>query len=190
MSIEDKNKWDRKYKENPKLLEVREPSLFVKKYCQVAKGKEALDLAAGIGKNSLFLETRGFRVDAVDISKVALDILKSRSKGTINIIEADLDNFTPTKEYDLIIMCNFLDRKLIERTKSNLKRGGVYIVETYIEDKKNEKKDSNPNFLLKKDELLKIFKDGFEILEYKTFQNESYELYRMKKAAIAVRKVD
>ncbi len=189
MSLEDKIKWDKKYKEKPKLLEPREPSLFVKKYCQVAGGKEALDLACGVGRNALFLEDRGFLVDAIDISKVALNILKDRSKGTINIIEADLDSFTPSKNYDLIIKCNFLDRDLIERTKKNLKSGGVYIVETYIEDKANEKKDSNPAFLLKKDELLKIFKDGFEVLEYKTFWNESYELYKMRKAAIAVRKI-
>jgi SAM-dependent methyltransferase len=188
MSLEDKIKWDKKYKEKQKLLEPREPSLFVKKYCQAAGGREALDLACGVGRNALFLEDRGFRVDAVDISEVALDTLKSRSKGTINIIKADLDTFTPSKSYNLIIKCNFLDRALIERTKSSLKSGGIYIVETYIEDKANEKKESNPAFLLKKDELLKIFKDGFEVLEYKTFWNESYELYKMRKAVIAVRK--
>jgi len=188
MSLEDKIKWDKKYKEKQKLLEPREPSLFVKKYCQAAGGKEALDLACGVGRNALFLEDRGFRVDAVDISEVALDTLKSRSKGTINIIKADLDTFTPSKSYNLIVKCNFLDRALIERTKSSLKSGGIYIVETYIEDKANEKKESNPAFLLKKDELLKIFKDGFEVLEYKTFWNESYELYKMRKAVIAVRK--
>ena len=189
MSIEDKLKWDKKYQEKSSLLSPREPSLFVKKYCLVAKGKDALDLAAGVGRNALFLENRGFSVDAVDISSVALDVLKSRSKGTINIIETDLDNFNSTKSYDLIVKCNFLDRELIERSKEFLKSGGVFIVETYIEDKANEKPNSNPDFLLKKDELLKIFKDGFEVLEYKTFLNESYELYKMKKAAIAVRKM-
>jgi len=189
MSLEDKKKWDKKYKENPRLLEDREPSLFVKKYSLIPKGREALDLACGVGRNALFLESRGFKVDAIDISSVALDILKSKSKGSINTILADLDSFEFSKSYDVIIKCNFLDRELIEKSKKALKKGGVFIVETYIEDKLNEKKDSNPNFLLKKDELLKIFKDGFEVLEYKTFWNESHELYKMKKAAIAVRKV-
>ena len=188
MSLKDKIKWDKKYQENPTLLQKREPSLFVKKYCNATKGRRVLDLAAGTGRNAIFLESRGFSVDAVDISKIALDVLKSRSKDTINIIEEDLDNFTPTKDYDLIIKCNFLNRDLIEKTKKFLNRGGIYIVETYIEDKKNEKKEYNPDYLLKKDELLKIFKDGFEVLEYKTFWNESYELHKMRKAAIAVRK--
>jgi len=189
VSKEDRKKWDKKYAQKEKLLELREPTLFVKKYYSIVNGKDALDLACGVGKDSIFLESRGFRVDAIDISKIALEKLKSYSKGTINIIEADLDNFTPKKEYDLIVKSNFLDRDLIERTKSSLKKGGIYIIETYIEDKDNEKRDSNPNFLLKKDELLKIFKDEFEILEYKTFSNNPIELYRMKKAAIVARRV-
>jgi len=189
MSLEDKKKWDNKYSQNSDLLEPREPSLFVKKYSALAPTKEALDLACGAGRNALFLESRGFSVDAIDISKIALNVLKSRAKGFINIIEADLDSFNPSKEYGLIVKCNYLDRDLIERSKDALKEGGVFIVETYIEDKNNEKKDSNPNFLLKKDELLKIFKDGFEVLESKTFWNESFEKYKMKKAAIAVRRV-
>ncbi len=189
MSIEDRKKWDKKYQENIELLEIREPSLFVKKFAKATKGVDALDLACGVGRNALYLENIGFRVDAIDISPVALNTLKSRSKGNINLIEADLDDFIPSKKYDLILMCNFLDRDLIDRSKEYLNSGGVYIVETYIEDKDNQKSNSNPNFLLKKDELLKIFKDGFEVLEYKTFWNESYELYKMKKAAIAVKKI-
>ena len=188
MSIEDREKWNKKYQEKRELLEIREPSHFVKKFAKVAKGVDALDLACGVGRNALFLEKIGFRVDAVDISKVALNILKDRSKGSINIIEADLDNFVLDRSYDLILMCNFLDRDLIERSKEYLNSGGVYIVETYIEDKGNQKPNSNSNFLLKRDELLKIFRDEFEVLEYKTFWNESYELYKMRKAVISVRR--
>jgi len=189
MSLKDKQKWDLKYQQNSKLLEPREANLFVKKYCALAPIKEALDLACGVGRNALFLESRGFSVDAIDISTKALDVLKSRAKGSIKVIEDDLDNFNPIKKYGLIIMCNYLDRSLLNRTKSALVKNGIYIVETYIEDKNNEKKDTNPDFLLKKDELLKIFKDGFEILEYKTFWNENYEIYKIKKASIAVKKI-
>jgi len=190
VSIEDKQKWDKKYTQHSELLKPREPSVMVKKYANALKEKKALDLACGAGRNALFLANRGFTVDAVDISKVALNILKSRAESNINIINADLDNYTPSKEqYTLIVKTNFLDRELIERSKDALKSGGIFIVETYIEDKDNEKKDSNPNFLLKKDELLKIFKNGFEVLEYKTFWNESFEKYRMKKASIVCRKL-
>jgi len=191
VSIEDKIKWDKKYQNNIELLAKREPSKMLVKFAKECKGDMALDLACGSGRNTLFLEEQGFFVDAVDISKIALDTLKSRVKSSrVNIIEADLDEFEIKKDkYDLIVKCNFLDRDLIKRAKEALKKDGIIIIETYIEDKDNEKKDSNPNFLLKKDELPEMFKSNFEILEYKTFWNESFEKYRMKKAAIAARKI-
>jgi SAM-dependent methyltransferase len=189
LSIKDKIKWDKKYKDNPKLQEIKEPSFFVKKFALASKGKDALDLACAVGRNALYLESKGFFVDAIDISSVALDILRSKTKGSINIVNSDLDNFVPKKSYDLILMCNYLDRDLIDRVKSSLKRDGIFIIEAYIEDKDNQKNSLNPNYLLKKDELPKFFKDGFEILEYKSFWSESYKVYRMKKASIAIKKI-
>ena len=191
MAVDDKIKWDKKYSENSDLLSPREPSMAVVKNYKECSGNRALDLACGAGRNSLFLEENGFEVDAVDISKLALDTLNGRSKyNKINTILADLDEFDLGEErYDFIVKCNFLDRDLINRAKKALKIGGIMVVETYIEDEENEKKNSNPNFLLKEDELLEIFKSGFEILEYKTFWNESFEKYRMKKASIVVKRL-
>ncbi|HGZ70690.1 MAG TPA: methyltransferase domain-containing protein [Nitratifractor sp.] len=190
MAVEDREKWESKYSQNQGLLERAEPSLMVKKYYALAPNKEALDLACGGGRHALFLEGRGFSIDAVDISPTALAKVKERSKGAIDTIEADLDAYQPkSNHYGLIVKTNFLDRALIERAKGALQAGGVFIVETYIEDKENQKPNSNSNFLLKKDELTKIFQDGFEVLEYKTFWNESYEKYKMRKAAIAARRL-
>ncbi len=164
MSIKDKEKWDKKYNQVPTLLEPREATLFVKKYATVGGGLKALDLACGVGRNSIYLANRGFSVDSIDISKEALDILNSRINFGVKTIEADLDDYIFKDRYNLIVKCNYLDRGLIERTKSSLELGGVYIVETYLDDKDNEKKDSNPNFLLKKGELKQIFKAIFEYL--------------------------
>ena len=191
MAIDDKIKWDKKYSENSELLARRAPSEAVVKYYKMCSGKRALDLACGAGRNTIFLEEKGFFIDAIDISQIALNTLKSRAKSErVKPILADLDRFDLGKDcYDLIVKCNFLDRGLIERAKEALKIGGIMIVETYMEDPKNQKQDSNPNFLLQKDELLEIFKEGFEVLEYRTFWNESFEKYRMKKASIAAKKL-
>ncbi len=189
MSQKDRIKWENKYKQNPNLLEIRPPSGAVVKYFDKCSGNMALDLACGAGRNTLFLEEKGFYIDAVDISETALKILAGRIKsGRVNIISADLDSFSIDKKYDLIIKCNYLDRELINRAKEALKSGGVMVVESYVEDDENQKRDSNPAFLLNKGELPGFFKRGFEILEYNEFWNESYEKYRMKKAFIAVKK--
>lgn len=193
MSIEDKQKWDSKYLNKPKLLEPREASLNIQNFIKECKGKKALDLACGAGKNTLYLAKEGFEVDAVDIAKIALDTLNTYAgendlSNLINTQLTDLDSFTPAIEsYDLVIMTNFLDRELIQRSKSALKSDGVFIVETYMQDDKNEKKDSNEEYLLKEGELKDIF-SSFEILHYDEFENEPNELYRMKKQVIVAKK--
>ena len=190
MAQKDKEKWDKKYTEMADLLAARPPSNMVAKHCEEASGKRALDLACGSGRHSLYLSRKGFYVDAVDISSVALRHLAAQPDlENITIIEADLDTFVPQpNSYDLIVKTNYLDRSLIERAKEALKPGGIFIVETYVEDEGNEKKESNPDFLLHKDELLTIFEKGFTVLEHTSFWNEGYEKYRMKKEAIAARK--
>ena len=190
MSQKDKEKWDKKYTEMTGLLEKRPPSELVSGFVAEAPGRKALDLACGGGRHALYLADHGFDVDAVDISAVALEALRRRADlEKINVIEADLDDFAPEiGAYDFIVKTNYLDRGLIERAKKALKPGGIMIVETYMADEGNEKPDSNPAFLLQKDELPSLFNEGFTVLEYKEFWNEPHENYRMKKQAIAVRK--
>ncbi|OQX74217.1 MAG: hypothetical protein B6D59_03090 [Campylobacteraceae bacterium 4484_4] len=190
MSQQDREKWNRKFTQMPELLAPRPPSDLVADFYLEAPGKRALDLACGGGRHVRFLSEKGFEVDAVDISAVALQKLAKEIDTTrVKLIEADLESYTPEPfHYDLIVMTNYLDRDLIERTKTALKPGGIFIIETYMTDPQNEKKDSNPAFLLARGELLERFKEGFNLLEYREFWNETYEKYRMKKQAIAVRK--
>ncbi len=190
MSQKDRIKWNRKFSEMPDLLALRPPSAMVERWFHEVRGKKALDLACGGGRHTRFLSKQGFEVDAVDISSVALEKLSEYvDKKRVRLIEADLETYAfPKAQYDLIVKTNYLDRDLIERAKAALKRGGIMIVETYMADPENEKRDSNPDYLLQSGELPEIFSQGFEILEYREFWNESYEKYRMKKASIAVRK--
>ena len=53
---------------------------------------------------------------------------------------------------------------------------------------KNEKKGANPQFLLAPNELPTLFHEGFEILAFGEYPNESYEMYRMYKQGILVKK--
>ncbi len=189
MAEKDREKWDKKYEEKPDLLDTRPPSRFVSEYHDRCEGKQALDLACGSGRHTLFLSEKGFLVDAVDISSIALEKLANKVGDSVNIIKADLDEFAPKRNhYDMIVMTNFLDRDLIARCYDALKDGGVFVIETYMQDDENEKEDSNPEFLLREDELIMMFYNGFKRLEYDEFWNEDYEKYRMKKQAIAVQK--
>ena len=189
MSQKDKLKWDKKYQETTSLLKDREPSENLKKIVEKTKGKKALDVASGAGRNSIYLAINGFDVEALDISQVALDVLNNKGFKNISCKLVDLDEYEiPKSSYDLIVMTNFLDRNLIPKLSAALKINGVLFIETYMEDELNEKPSSNPDFLLKKDELKTFFDDDFELLAYDEFLN-SDELYRMKKQFIAIKKL-
>jgi SAM-dependent methyltransferase len=189
MALNDKLKWDKKYENTPSLLEKREPSKKLINLLTKAKGKKALDVASGAGRNSIYLATNGFEVEAIDISQVALNELKKKGFDNITCKLVDLDEYEIAQNsYDLIVMTNFLDRNLIPKLATALKKDGILFIETYMHDKINEKPSSNPDFLLQKDELKSFFDDKFEILDYDEFENEDNELYRMKKQAITVKK--
>ena len=72
----DRKRWNEKYLSETYSVD---PSPIVKKFYKMAPGGIALDIAAGTGRNAIFLAEKGFQVDAVDISDVGL---RKISKGT------------------------------------------------------------------------------------------------------------
>lgn len=190
MSLDDKIKWDEKYIKESKLLELRPHSNKLDFIIKSTKGINVLDLACGSGRNSIYLAKNNFIVDAYDISKVALDKIDSYNIENLTTRQIDLDLFNPTYlDYDLIVMTNFLDRKLINRISKIMKKESIFFIETFMEHELNEKPSSNPNFLLKKEELKNLFNSDFKILDYDEYENESYELFKMMKQSIVVKKL-
>ena len=190
MAQKDEIKWNKKYQDRPSLLEERKPSGKLIQIIKKVKGKKALDIACGAGRNSIYLAINGFDVESLDISQVALDVLKNKGFENISCKLIDLDEYeVPVNSYDFIVMTNFLDRNIIPKLSNALKSDGILFIETYMDDIVNEKPSSNPDFLLKKDELKTFFNDSFEVLDYDEFLNEKNELYRMKKQSISIRKI-
>ena len=190
MAITDQIKWDKKYQETPKLLEKRDVGIKLKEALKYSKVGLALDVACGAGKNSIYLAQNSFTVESLDISKVALDALKSNNYSNISTFLTDLDGFVPEQnKYDLIVMTNYLDREMIPKLASALPVDGILFIETYMHDKSNEKKSSNPSYLLKKEELKTFFNKDYNVLDYSEFDNGSDELYKMKKQSITVQKI-
>jgi len=190
MAIEDQIKWDTKYNETPKLLEKRGVGLKLKEAIKNSTVGIALDIACGAGKNSIYLAENDFEVESLDISKVALDVLKDYNYKNITTILTDLDGFTPSEDkYNLIVMTNFLDRDMIPRLVNGLTSGGILFIETYMVHISNTKKSSNLNYLLKEGELKTFFDENYKILDYSEFDNEPYELYKMRKQSITIQKI-
>ena len=155
-----------------KLAVEGRPSSFLRRHIHLLRPGRALDLAAGEGRNAVFLAEHGFEVEAVDISNAALRKARAlaKSRGVrVETILADLDSY-PIEQgcYDLIADFYFLDRRLIPKMKKGLKKGGKVIFETYLTANKSLGflGPKNPAYLLKPNELLRLFQ-GWRILLYR-----------------------
>jgi len=168
---EDQKRWDRKYGER-KFDPSQGASTILKKHIRLFTRGKALDLAAGEGRNSIFLAEHGFDVEAVDISRTALNRAKrsALSRGVrMKTVAADLDTYAiPREEYDLILAFYFLDRRLISKIKRGLKKDGMVVFETHTTDQRDMTAGgpSKTKYLLKPNELLRLFQ-GFHILFYR-----------------------
>lgn len=131
----------------------------------------ALDIAAGEGRNAVYLAQLGLDVDAVDISEVGLKKAETlaRQRGvSINTVVADLEDYSlGTNQYDVIVDFYYLQRDLIPQMKQALKPGGVVLFETYTVEflTMPEGKGFRREYLLERGELRKMFEE-FTILHY------------------------
>ena len=167
----DQKRWNDRFGKKEFTL-GKEPNPFLKKYVHLLTTGKALDIAAGQGRNAVFLAQNGFEVDAVDISERGLKKAQklAKTKGVkIKTFLVDLDQFPIEKErYDLIANFYFLKRRLIPRIKKGLKKGGKVIFETYLLEHRTlgTGGPKQAKYFLKPNELLRLFK-GFWILFYR-----------------------
>ena len=171
MAATDREKWNSRYAtasgpDKPSQLLVdlfQAPAWTIQAGC-------ALDIATGNGRNALFLAARGFDVEAIDVSPVALATARNRAdkqKLRVSWREADLEAIVlPHARYDLILNFDYLQRSLIPQLKLALKTGGLIMFETYLIDQRAFGHPSNPAYLLDHNELLEKFRD-FRVLLYR-----------------------
>ena len=153
--LQDRLKWNKRYRaENY----PQRPSSIVKKYAKLAQGPKALDIAAGNGRNSLFLAREGFVVDAIDIADAGL-LQFSGKHPNIHPICADFDQFDiPADRYDLIINVKFLNRRLFPYILGGLAPGGVLIFQTLLDIMRTgNTPPDHADYYLRPNELLHAF---------------------------------
>ena len=161
--------WDERYRAGEGLDRPAHP-LIVRFSEQLAPGR-ALDLACGPGRNALELAICGWRVTAVDFSRVAIEMLDqhARERGlSIETRVADLECGEFAIEagaYDLICDCNYLQRDLFPAMRAGVRPGGVVIAAIPMVDDSPGLKPMNEKWLVKPGELRGYFGD-WEILHY------------------------
>lgn len=164
MSANDSNRWDERYAErsandmpppDPLLLQFTPPP---------TPDARALDVAAGMGQNGLWLAQQGYSVDLMDASRVALnlayDAALARQLQNVQFYHVDLDTAQLAPDtYDLICVFRFLQRNLIPQLRAALRPGGRIIYQTFNIQQIEVKPDWNPDRLLQMGELAGYFAD-------------------------------
>lgn len=168
MAEADRVRWDERYRERSELGPVGAARWLVENLPTTGVAGTALDLAAGDGCNSIYLARQGWRVTAVDISAVGLEI--GRRVGDelpIEWIAADLDEYLPPLgAFDLVVCFRFLDRvRLPALVARGLRPGGYLLAETFNDCNGAPAHVQNPDHLLHADEWLSLFPD-YEIIAH------------------------
>jgi tellurite methyltransferase len=148
-----------------------EPAQFLVENIGLLPGGRALDIAMGNGRNSIYLAENGYRVEGIDQSAEAVAIALERARqagvsisGRVSDLEQD---FTiKSDEFDVIICFYYLQRSLISRIKDALRPDGTLVCETFIIDQRQFGRPQNPDYLLKHNELLEMFRQ-FRCLRYR-----------------------
>lgn len=103
----DADGWNERYRAVPLVWSATPNRWLVRETADLPPG-HALDLAAGEGRNAIWLAERGWQVDALDFSSVAVERaerLASERGVTLSTRQVDLTEFSPTPDtYDLVLV--------------------------------------------------------------------------------------
>lgn len=162
------------------------PAPFLAEHVDLLRVGRTLDLACGRGRNARFLAERGHRVVAVDVSREALTGLRSPS---IACAQMDLDAAAfRAGSLDGIICVSFLDRRLFASFATWLRPGGWLLFDTFLVDQAELGHPRNPEFLLRRNELLERLAPRFRVLRYREGLVEESGVKSARAGIVAERK--
>lgn len=117
--------WDIIFRERK---EVNEPENFVidfyKKYKTGLKNSKILDLGCGTGRHTIFFADKGFKVYALDKSKMALNLLEEKIKKgyKIKLVNTEMAEIPfPNRFFNVVIVIWVLHHSKIKQIKNYLR---------------------------------------------------------------------
>jgi tellurite methyltransferase len=179
--LDSRTKWNSKYID--RILEEKNPipNQRLKMLAAYLKGGTALDLACGLGGNSLFLAERNYQVQAIDISDVAISYLQKQAAQHHLNIEAQVRDLTDLKQlslpegsFDVVVITYYLDRSVFPFIKHILKEGGYFFMETFYQSPLKDNLDVSNQYKLESRELLREFAD-WHIIHFEENDQEGWQ---------------
>jgi tellurite methyltransferase len=160
--------WNKRYREGFYGGTV-DPHSIVAEFWTAIPGRYVADIAMGSGRDALFLCERGFFVTGLEGSTEAIKIARETMAQRNLVIYPVLGDARrpPYRKsaFDCILIFYFLERKIVDEIRALLKKGGIFMYETFLKRQNNVDRPRNPDYLLDDGELIRYF-EGFELLFY------------------------
>jgi 2-polyprenyl-3-methyl-5-hydroxy-6-metoxy-1,4-benzoquinol methylase len=175
-------RWNERFSMESYLFGEKPNNYLAEKTPHLRKGK-ALSIADGEGRNSVWLASQGFEVDAFDFSPVAIEKAKklaTKHQVNVNFHCSDWQSFDwKANHYDTIagIFFQFADpearTELFQKLNFALKPGGTLIIQGYGKEQM-QYKTGGPGILenLYDEELLLSSFKGYKTLDLQTYLQE------------------
>ncbi|MGK0297443.1 MAG: tellurite methyltransferase [Gammaproteobacteria bacterium] len=160
MLINDRDKWNNKFRSR-KNINDKPAQVLTENLHLLPQTGTALDLACGLGANAMLMAKRGLTTHAWDNSDVALDMLNATTKHNgirICIEQKDIVKNPPCADsFDVIIVSHFLERCIVNQIINALKKNGLLFYQTFTRNKIVDSGPGNTEYLLERNELLRLF---------------------------------
>ncbi|MBI5170252.1 MAG: methyltransferase domain-containing protein [Candidatus Eisenbacteria bacterium] len=147
------------------------PSPWLEAVCESLPAGRSLDLAAGSGRESVFLALRGFEAHAWDHDPTALErahALAARHGATLRTRVVELER-GPLPEcpgaFDVVMVFRYLHRSLWPWIAASVAPGGAIVHETFLAAQARHGRPKQARFLLQPGELREAF-PGFVVERY------------------------
>lgn len=183
--------YDRVYHEHPDFFGAEPQQILVDYYGLINKKKPVLDIGAGQGRHAFFLARRGFSVDAIEASGVAVESLHSvaaKEKLPIRVYHSLIAEFVAEpRSYSAVFLFGVIQelrwesiRLLLEKVDLWCDKGGLVFVSSFtthdpsfaqisreeqIGKNSFTDKDGNIHTYLEPNEILELF-DRYRVVHH------------------------
>jgi tellurite methyltransferase len=176
-----RDKWNTKHLDKINQLKEPEPNPRLKRLAAYFReGGTALDIACGLGGNSMFLAQTDYQVEAMDISDVAINYIQEQATKENLPIQPRVADLTEVNTqnwqnaYNVMVVTYYLDRSLFPIVKESIKEGGYFFMETFYQTSEAEKQGISEQFKLRSNELLDEFRD-WKVIYFEENEQEGWQ---------------
>ena len=177
MSEADREKWNEHYRGRPCTSMSGPNPLLLEWLPRLELGSPsplAADVACGEGRHALYLARHGWRVEAMDVSDVALENLAAAARAErldVACLRCDFEPLPPATippfepgRYDLVVMMRYTNLPLIGQLARAIRPGGYFIAEAYLKSPEPGGGPRNPAYRVAPGEFEAAAARSFDIV--------------------------